>query len=175
MRWFATEDQLFEAKLDSPLFRVFPGKLLSYGLWILTVPQNPVMINQHKFKLWLKLWLSAGRQQAITFKPVLTQICVSILCPQATMNWIFYFLTPWGRGCLYASLKWVIFGSGNGLLPVGCQAITWNKDDLLSIGPLGTNFSETLLELQTFLLKKMQLKMSHAKWRSFCLGLNVLK
>ena len=33
-------------------------------------------------------------------------------------------------------------GSGNGLLPVRCQAITWTNASLLSIGPFETNFSE---------------------------------
>ena len=41
------------------------------------------------------------------------------------------------------------------------------------IGPLGTNLSEILSEIHTFSLKKMHLKMSSAKWRPFCLGLNV--
>ena len=45
---------------------------------------------------------------------------------------------------------------------------------ILLIGPLGTNFSETLIGIQTFLFKKMHLKMSSAKWRLFCLCLNVL-
>ena len=39
----------------------------------------------------------------------------------------------------------------------------------------GTNFSEIVGEIQTFSFKKMHLKMSFAKWRQFCLGLNVLK
>ena len=34
--------------------------------------------------------------------------------------------------------------------------------------------SEILSESQTFSLKKMRLKISSAKWRPFCLGLNVL-
>ena len=42
------------------------------------------------------------------------------------------------------------------------------------IGPLGTNFSEILIGIKTFSFKKMPLKMSSAKWRPFCLGLNVL-
>ena len=42
------------------------------------------------------------------------------------------------------------------------------------IGPLGTNFSEILIGVQTFSSKKMHLKMPSAKWRPFCLGLNVL-
>ena len=40
--------------------------------------------------------------------------------------------------------------------------------------PLGTNFSELLIEILTFSLKKMRLKVSSAKRRPFCLGLNVL-
>ena len=33
---------------------------------------------------------------------------------------------------------------------------------------------EILIGIQTFPFKKMHLKMSSAKWRPFCLGLNVL-
>ena len=54
------------------------------------------------------------------------------------------------------------------------QAIIWTKAGLLLIGPLGTNFSEILIEILTFSLKKIRLKVSSAKRRSFCLGLNVL-
>ena len=35
-------------------------------------------------------------------------------------------------------------GSGDGFSPVWRQAITWSNVDLLSIGALGTNFSEIL-------------------------------
>ena len=45
----------------------------------------------------------------------------------------------------------------------------------MSIGPLGTNFSEILIEILTFPFKKMRLKVSSAKWRPFCLGLNVIR
>ena len=48
------------------------------------------------------------------------------------------------------------------------------NDGVLLIEPLGTNFSETLIEIHIFSFKKMHLKMSSAKWRPFCLGLNVL-
>ena len=37
-----------------------------------------------------------------------------------------------------------------------------------------TYFSEILIKIQLFSLKKMYLKMSFAKWRPSCLGLNVL-
>ena len=65
-------------------------------------------------------------------------------------------------------------GSDNGLSPGRHQAIIWtNAGILLLIEPLGTNFSEILMRIQAFSLKKMHLKMSSAKWRPFCLGLNV--
>ena len=67
-----------------------------------------------------------------------------------------------------------IIGSDNGLSPGGRQAIIWNNAGILSIGLLGTNFSEILVEILTFSFKKMRLNVSSVKWRSFCLGLNVL-
>ena len=39
---------------------------------------------------------------------------------------------------------------------------------------MGTNFSEILIEIIKFSFKKMRLKVSFAKRRPFCLGLNVL-
>ena len=41
-------------------------------------------------------------------------------------------------------MNWVIIGSGNGLSPVRCQAIIWSNAGLLSIGLLGTHFSECI-------------------------------
>ena len=67
-----------------------------------------------------------------------------------------------------------IIGSDNGLSHGRRQTIIWTNDGILLIGPLGTNFSEILIGIQTFSFKKMHLKMSSAKWRPFCLGLNVL-
>ena len=71
--------------------------------------------------------------------------------------------------------KLTIVGSDNGLLPGRRQAIIWTNAGLLLIGPLGTNFSEILIEILTFLFKKMRLEVSSAKRRPFCLGLNVLQ
>ena len=70
--------------------------------------------------------------------------------------------------------KLTIIASDNGLSPGRRQAIIWSNDGILLIGPLRTNFSEILIKIQIFSFKKMQLKMSSAKWRSSCLGLNVL-
>ena len=83
-------------------------------------------------------------------------------------------LTHWGR----VTHVWVgnitIIGSDNGLSPGRRQAIIWTNVGILLIGTLGTNFSEMLIEILTFLFKKIHLKMSSGKWRPFCLGLKVL-
>ena len=71
--------------------------------------------------------------------------------------------------------KLTIFDSDNGLSPGRRQAIIWTNAGILLIGPLGTNFNGILIGIQTFSFKKMHLKMSSAKWRPFCLSLNVLK
>ena len=70
--------------------------------------------------------------------------------------------------------KLTTIGSDNGLSPRRRQAILRTIARILLIGPLGTNFSEILIGIQTFSFKKMHLKMSSAKWRPSCLGLNVL-
>ena len=71
--------------------------------------------------------------------------------------------------------KLTIIGSDNGLSPGRRQAIIWTNVGILLIRPLGTNFSEMLIEIHTFSFKKIHLKMSSRKWRPFCPGLNVLK
>ena len=70
--------------------------------------------------------------------------------------------------------KLTIIGSDNGLSPDRRQAIIWTNAGILLIGSLGTNFSEISIEILTFSFKKMHLKVSSAKRRPFCLGLNVL-
>ena len=83
-------------------------------------------------------------------------------------------LTHWGRVTHICVSKLTIIGSDNGLSPDRRQAIVWTNAGLLLIGPLGTNFNEILIEILTFPFKKMRLKVSSAKRRPFCLGLNVL-
>ena len=84
-------------------------------------------------------------------------------------------LTHWGRVTHICVSKLAIIGSDNGLSPGQRQAITWTNVGILLIRPLGTNFSEILIKILTFSFKKMHLKVSSAKRRPFCLGLNVLK
>ena len=83
-------------------------------------------------------------------------------------------LTHWGRVTHICVNKLTIIGSDDGLSPDQHQAIIWTNAGILLIGPLGTNFSEILIEILTFSFKKMRLKVSSVKRRPFCLGLNVL-
>ena len=81
----------------------------------------------------------------------------------------------WGRVTHICVGKLTIIGSDNVLSSGRRQAIIWTNAEILVIGPLGTNFSEILIAIEAFSFKKMHLKISSAKWRPFCLGLNVLR
>ena len=83
-------------------------------------------------------------------------------------------LSHWNRVTPICASKLSIIGSDNGLPPGRRQAIIWTKAGILLIRTLGTNFSEILSEILTFSFIKTHLKMSSAKQRPFCRGLNVL-
>ena len=93
-----------------------------------------------------------------------------------TKSWITKDLvsTHWGRVAHKCVSKLTIIGSDNGLSPGRRQAIIWTDAGILLIGPLGTNFSEILIEIYTFSFRKIHLKVSSGKWQPSCLGLNVL-
>ena len=59
-------------------------------------------------------------------------------------------LTHWGRGAHICVGKLTIIGSDNDLSPERRQAIIWTNAEILFIGPLGTNFSEILIEIEAF-------------------------
>ena len=80
------------------------------------------------------------------------------------------FLNHWGRVTHICVSKLTTIGSDNGLLPGRHQATIWTNAGILLIGPLGTNFSEILIGIQTFWFVKMLLKLSCAKWRPFSLS-----
>ena len=84
-------------------------------------------------------------------------------------------LTDWGWVTHICVSKLTIIGSDNGLSPGRRQAIIWTNAGILLIRPLGTNFNEMLIIILIFSFMKMRLKVSSAKWRPFCLSLNVLK
>ena len=90
-------------------------------------------------------------------------------------GWALHGLTHWGRVTHICVSKLPIIGSDNGLSPGWRQAIIWINAGILLIGPLGTNFNEILIAIHIISLKKIHLKMLSGKWRTFCLGLNVLR
>ena len=57
--------------------------------------------------------------------------------------------------------------------PGQCLFIIWTNAGILLIGTLGTNFGGILIEIYKIAVKKMYFKLSFAKWRPFCFGLNV--
>ena len=77
-------------------------------------------------------------------------------------------LTHWGRVTHICVCNLAIIGSDNGLSPGQHQAIIPTNAGIWLIGPLGTNFSEILIGIQAFSLKKIHLKMSSGKcWPFF--------
>ena len=54
--------------------------------------------------------------------------------------------------------------------PIRSQAIFWTSAEILSIGPLGTIYSEINIKIQHFSFTKFHLKISSAKCRPFCPG-----
>ena len=140
-----------------------------------------------------------GSTQYLTHWGRVTHICVAYLtiiasvnglspCRRQAMIWtnaeillirplgtnVSEMLTHWGRVTHICVSELTIIGSDNGLSSDRRQAIIWTNAGILIIGPLGTNFSEILIEILTLSLKKMLLKVSSGKWRPFCFGLNVL-
>ena len=84
-------------------------------------------------------------------------------------------LKHWGRVTHICIGNLTIIGSDNGLFSCRRQSITWTNARILLTGPLGTNFSEILIEIHAFPFKKMHLNMSSGKQRPFCISHNVLK
>ena len=64
-------------------------------------------------------------------------------------------LNHWGRVTHICVSKLNIIRSANGLSPGWSLAIIWTNAGILLVGPLGTNFSETFIEIETFSFKKM--------------------
>ena len=63
-------------------------------------------------------------------------------------------LTHCGRVTYTCVGKLTLFDSDNGLSPERRQTIIWTNAGILLIGPLRRNFSEILIEIQTFHWKK---------------------
>ena len=82
--------------------------------------------------------------KCVSFKHNLS---IDILSMQVNIT---FGLTHWGRVTHICVNKLTTIVSDNGLSPDRRQAIIWTNAGLLLIGPLGTNFSEILIEILTF-------------------------
>ena len=89
-------------------------------------------------------------------------ICFQQAVPHTIVHVSHKFL--WYRASLRPSDAYIfvedltIIGSDSGLSPDRCQATIWIDAGILLIGPLGTKFSEILMEIHTFSFKKMHWK-----------------
>ena len=90
-----------------------------------------------------------------------------IVMNKMTLQVVIGSLTHWGRVTHICVGNVTTLRSDNGLSPGRCQAIIRTNADILLIWPLGTNFGETLIAILTVSFKKMRLKGSSAKWRTF--------
>ena len=85
-----------------------------------------------------------------------------------------WLLTHWGRVTHICVSKLTITSPDNDLSPGRRQAIIWTNAGILFIRTLGTNFSESFININTFWLKKVHFKMSSGRWQPSYIGLNVL-
>ena len=135
-----------------------------------------------RFALSLQLHVRKKNTPVYTLKLTINDIQIfvkfrSFAYSRFTMKYFILYthhLTHWGQVAHICVSRLTIIGSDNGLSPGRRQAIIWTNTGILLNRPLGTKFNEMLIEILTFPFKKMRLKVSSAKWRPCCLGLNVL-
>ena len=98
-------------------------------------------LNHKQYRWYTSFWLNTPPPPPPP--PPVPHICVS----ESGQHWV--------RLCLFA---------------YSAQAISKTNTGFLLIIPLGTNINEILIKFQNFSFTKMHLKISSAKWRSFCPG-----
>ena len=148
------------------------------GIWLIVLCAGPMLRQDSNFaslyrQLYCHLW-GARLSADIVLTP---KVYMYFFQNDMGLEWFYWQvvdLTHWGRVTHICVSKQTIIGSDNGLSPGRRQAIIWTNAGFLLIGPLGTNFNEILIKILTFSFKKMRLKVSSAKRRPLCLGLNVL-
>ena len=90
------------------------------------------------------------------------------------LNHVEMILTHWGQEMNISICGLGSIASGNGLLPVRCQVITYTNADLLSIGPLGTKPRWNFYQNRLIFIQKFWSENVFSKWWPICLSLNVL-
>ena len=105
-----------------------------------------------------------NRSRCIDDHSLLSILLARCMC---CYRWFCHISTHWGRVTHICVSKLTIIASDNGLSPGRRQIIIWNNAGILLIWPLGTGFSEILIEIHSFSFNKKHLKMSSGKWRPF--------
>ena len=121
-------------------------------------------VQQAIFRTWIVRYNTVGwgyLSLHIAHKSPEVNHCVPVM-PHGIIKLGQHWLTHWGQVTHIYVSKLACIGLDNGLSPGRRQAIIWTNAGILSIGPLGTNFSDSLIEILIFPFKKMHLKMSTA-------------
>ena len=157
----------------------FVSKATSYGLFFSTdlwgceqLLQKTCLKNSNRAIYFLRVVSNSHIYQSKILERDKQWFWINHWHGKAVISTAFMSLETWVTHICVGKLTAI--GSDNGLAPGRRQAITWTNAGICLIGLLGTNFSEILIKMYTFSFKKMHLKMS-GKWRSFCLGLNVIQ
>ena len=122
----------------------------------------------------LQCTLCTRKNISISFWTWICKRCTASTSEHIWWHHKHYLSTHWGRVTHICVSDITSISSHNGLSPGRHQAIIRTNAGLLLIRPLGTNFSEILIEILIVSLKKMRLKVSSAKKRPFSLGLDML-
>ena len=163
---------------------------LSCYLVLLSIDSKTRQHNSHSFVTWP---IYSGNQPSLPFK----QTCkTASTVTEGNYLILRMFTSPF----CHVVIIWIWTNCTqilvNSLRPSDAYMCQWTRPSLIQImacrltgakplsepmmgycllDPWGrTNFSEILIGIQTFSLKKIQLKMSSGKWWPFCLGLDVL-
>ena len=116
--------------------------------------------------------LKSGLMKSRHMFRVLLMITIYYVVRELRMGNVWAYLTHSGRVTHTCVSDLTSIGSDNGLSPGRRHAIIRTNAGVLLMRPLGTNFSDFLVKIPIFSFKKMRLKVSSAKRRPFCLGLN---
>ena len=139
-----------ELTVAIPMIVVYRNMISQENKFLILISNHCDVVTPHAIahldQHWFKLWFVGWCQQTITWT-----------------NTNLLSLTHWG-GVTHICV------TNQGWR----QAIIWTNTGILLIGPLGTKFSEILIEIYTCSFKKMHLKMLSGKCQPFCLSLNML-
>ena len=117
---------------------------------------HPDVMGRNCFLWYLPFvgWIHLSMYDSLLKIPMIMRcdilfVVIETICRKTNNFVTLSVIYPWSLK--YASRKWVIIGSGNGLSPVQCQANTWSHAGLLSIGLLGKSFREIELNFIIFI------------------------